>query len=144
MTILDASMIDKKPGEKPIYFELSIGNAGNMIDGHNESSSQEDHDKINVLGTCFSFFFLALCIIYIFYVHCNVIIESVISESWQSTTAAIKPISNDKVYYYLPLREDKPCLHVKSIWPDYRRRMYNSNIINKISDKLVRNVVLIQ
>ncbi|XP_022168096.1 otoferlin-like isoform X2 [Myzus persicae] len=111
MTILDASMIDKKLGEKPIFFELSIGNAGNMIDGHNESSSQEDHDKVNVL-------------------------ESVISESWQSTTAAIKPISNDKVYYYLPLREDKPCLHVKSIWPDYRRRMYNSNIINKISDKL--------
>lgn len=50
MTILDASMIDKKLGEKPIFFELSIGNAGNMIDGHNESNSQEDHDKINVLG----------------------------------------------------------------------------------------------
>jgi len=50
MTILDASMIDKKLGEKPIFFELSIGNAGNMIDGHNESSSQEDHDKVNVLG----------------------------------------------------------------------------------------------
>lgn len=43
-------MIDKKLGEKPIFFELSIGNAGNMIDGHNESSSQEDHDKINLLG----------------------------------------------------------------------------------------------
>lgn len=53
MTILDASMIDKKLGEKPIFFELSIGNAGNMIDGHNESSSQEDHDKINVLGKYF-------------------------------------------------------------------------------------------
>lgn len=50
MTILDASMIDKKLGEKPIFFELSIGNAGNMIDGHNESNSQEEHDKINVLG----------------------------------------------------------------------------------------------
>jgi len=54
MTILDASMIDKKLGEKPIFFELSIGNAGNMIDGHNESSSQEDHDKVNALGK-FSF-----------------------------------------------------------------------------------------
>lgn len=43
-------MIDKKLGEKPIFFELSIGNAGNMIDGHNESSSQEDHDKSNALG----------------------------------------------------------------------------------------------
>lgn len=139
MTILDASMIDKKLGEKPIFFELSIGNAGNMIDGHNESSSQEDHDKINVLGK----FLFSLGITYTsrrkLYESHN-ILESVISESWQSTTAAIKPISNDKVYYYLPLREDKPCLHVKSIWPDYRRRMYNSNIINKISDKLVWRV----
>lgn len=50
MTILDASMIDKKLGEKPIFFELSIGNAGNMIDGHNESNSQEEYDKINMLG----------------------------------------------------------------------------------------------
>lgn len=51
-------MIDKKLGEKPIFFELSIGNAGNMIDGHNESSSQEDHDKVNLLGmlTCLLFF----------------------------------------------------------------------------------------
>ncbi|XP_050539137.1 otoferlin-like isoform X2 [Daktulosphaira vitifoliae] len=111
MVILDASMIDKKLGEKSIFFELSIGNAGNMIDGHNESSFQEDYDTINLL-------------------------ESVVSESWQSTTAAIKPVSNGKTYHYLPLREDKPCLHVKSTWPDYRRRMYNSNIINKISDKL--------
>lgn len=51
MSILDASMIDKKLGEKSIFFELSIGNAGNMIDGHNESTSQEDHDRANVLGT---------------------------------------------------------------------------------------------
>lgn len=50
MAILDASMIDKKLGEKPIFFELSVGNAGNMIDGHNESSSQDDNDKINILG----------------------------------------------------------------------------------------------
>lgn len=56
MTILDASMIDKKLGEKPIFFELSIGNAGNMIDGHNESNSQEDHDRFNVLGNLFVHF----------------------------------------------------------------------------------------
>lgn len=37
-TIMDATMIDKKLGDKPIYFELSIGNAGNALDGHNESS----------------------------------------------------------------------------------------------------------
>lgn len=30
-------MIDKKLSDKSVYFELSIGNAGNSIDGHNES-----------------------------------------------------------------------------------------------------------
>jgi len=36
-TIMDATMIDKKLGDKPVYFEISIGNAGNALDGHNES-----------------------------------------------------------------------------------------------------------
>lgn len=36
-TIIEASMIEKKLGDKPVYFEISIGNAGNAIDGHNES-----------------------------------------------------------------------------------------------------------
>lgn len=36
-TIMDATMIDKKLGDKPVYFEVSIGNAGNALDGHNES-----------------------------------------------------------------------------------------------------------
>lgn len=35
-TIMDATMIDKKLGDKPMYFEISIGNAGNALDGHNE------------------------------------------------------------------------------------------------------------
>lgn len=36
-TIMDSTMIDKKLGDKPMYFEISIGNAGNALDGHNES-----------------------------------------------------------------------------------------------------------
>lgn len=70
MTILDASMIDKKLGEKPIFFELSIGNAGNMIDGHNESNYQEDHEKTNMLGklSLFNkrFIIIINCLKYIF------------------------------------------------------------------------------
>lgn len=48
-TILDASMIDKKLGDKPVYFEISMGNAGNAIDGHNESSKDcydSDSDEL--------------------------------------------------------------------------------------------------
>lgn len=47
-TIIDATMIDKKLGDKPLYFEISIGNAGNSLDGHNETSkdfSESDSDE---------------------------------------------------------------------------------------------------
>lgn len=48
-TIIDASMIEKKLGDKPVYFEISIGNAGNAIDGHNESAKEvldSDSDEL--------------------------------------------------------------------------------------------------
>jgi hypothetical protein len=49
-TILDASMIDKKLGDKPVYFEISIGNAGNAIDGHNESAKEHYDSDSDELG----------------------------------------------------------------------------------------------
>ncbi|XP_054274223.1 otoferlin-like [Macrosteles quadrilineatus] len=121
-TILDASMIDKKLGDKPIFFELSIGNAGNTLDGHNETTQEpSDSDSDDNLEVVTS--------------------ESI---SWQSTTHPIKPMTHDRVYYFLPYWDDKPCMHVRSLWPDYRRRMYNSNIINKIVDKLEEGLAEVQ
>ncbi|KAJ8935193.1 hypothetical protein NQ314_012950, partial [Rhamnusium bicolor] len=58
------------------------------------------------------------------------------SASWQSTTTPTKPMTHDKIYYFLPYWDNKPCMHIRSVWPDYRRRMYNSNIIAKIAEKL--------
>lgn len=47
-TIMDATMIDKKLGDKPMYFEISIGNAGNALDGHNESFKVRDlHNRLS-------------------------------------------------------------------------------------------------
>lgn len=43
-------MIDKKLGEKPVYFEISIGNAGNAIDGHNESKKDMGDSDSDELG----------------------------------------------------------------------------------------------
>ncbi|XP_076646228.1 otoferlin isoform X2 [Halictus rubicundus] len=117
-TIMDATMIDRKIGDKPMYFEVSIGNAGNSLDGHNESSKMyEMGPKSGTSGD-------------------QEELMEVLSGSWQSTTPSSKPMTHDKIYYFIPYWDDKPCLHVRSIWPDYRRRMYNSNIINKITDKL--------
>ena len=40
--IMDASMIDRKTAGKDLFFELSIGNAGNTLDGHNVSQYAEN------------------------------------------------------------------------------------------------------
>jgi len=36
-TFLEASMIDKKSADRPISFEISMGNYGNVVDGRNQS-----------------------------------------------------------------------------------------------------------
>lgn len=69
-------------------------------------------------------------------------LQEVLSGSWQSSTALAKPMTHDKIYYFLPYWDDKPCLHVRSVWPDYRRRMYTSNMLSKIVDKFVSYSIL--
>ncbi|KAL0125714.1 hypothetical protein PUN28_004639 [Cardiocondyla obscurior] len=125
-TIMDATMIDKKISDKPMYFEISIGNAGNALDGHNESFKM--YDRGSKGGTSGD----------------EEDLQEILTGSWQSTTPASKPMTHDKIYYFLPYWDDKPCLHVRSIWPDYRRRMYNSNIIGKIVDKLEEGLSEVQ
>lgn len=104
-------MLDKKLSEKPVYFELSIGNAGNSLDGHNESNCNNLNDDDEL--------------------------ETVDTTSYSSTTSSCKPISHDKSHFYLPYWDYKPCMDVRCYFPDLRRRMYNSNMISKISDKMV-------
>ncbi|XP_059174098.1 otoferlin-like isoform X2 [Physella acuta] len=120
---LEAAMIDKKVGDRPIHFEMSIGNAGNVMDGYNppcrhsrddssdetdQGSDQED-DRLTASHD---------------------------APQWVSTTVPVKPVSRDKCYYHLPYYEDKPCVYLTEHFEDHRRRMYNSNIIEKICEKL--------
>ncbi|XP_057656510.1 otoferlin-like isoform X1 [Diorhabda carinulata] len=108
-TILDASILEKKLGDKAVHFEISVGNAGNSMDGHNQSTREHydsDNEELEVVTTE--------------------------SASWQSTTTPTKPMTHDKAFYFLPYWDNKPCMHIRSVWPDHRRRMYNSNIITKL------------
>ncbi|XP_017311712.1 otoferlin isoform X2 [Ictalurus punctatus] len=125
-SFLEATMIDRKIGDKPINFEVTIGNYGNQIDGvskpvikkkkgkgqgedeeseliHNSSDeeAEEDGDLASV-----------------------------------SSTPPMKPMVTDSNYFHLPYFEKKPCIYIKSWWQDHRRRFYNSNIMDKIADKL--------
>ena len=57
--------------------------------------------------------------------------------TWHSTTPTVKPVSNDRQYYFLPYWDEKPTMWIRATFPDHRRRLYNSNVIGKPADKLV-------
>jgi hypothetical protein len=63
-------------------------------------------------------------------------IEAIDVSSFCSTTSACKPITHDKQHYFLPYWDYKPCMDVRCIFPDHRRRMYNSNMLSKMSEKI--------
>ncbi|XP_021379810.1 otoferlin-like isoform X8 [Mizuhopecten yessoensis] len=121
---LEASMIDKKVGDKPVRFEISIANAGNTLDGYNpptkkkqdSSSEEEDSEEEGEDGPMEKL--------------------STDSPKWQSHTPPLRPVTRDRCYYHLPFYDDKPCVYIKEVFEDHRRRMYNTNIINKIVEKL--------
>ncbi|XP_062296579.1 otoferlin-like [Scomber scombrus] len=125
-SFLEATMVDRKIGDKPINFEVTIGYYGNEIDGiakpqrkgkrgggdgdeeeteliHNSSDEEMDDDGD---------------------------LTSV------ATTPPMKPVITDRNYFHLPYFERKPCIYIKSWWQDQRRRLYNANIIDNIADKL--------
>ncbi|KAK5857908.1 hypothetical protein PBY51_011117 [Eleginops maclovinus] len=125
-SFLEATMIDRKIGDKPINFEVTIGYYGNEIDGmakpkmkgkkgggdgeeeeteliHNSSDEEMDDDR---------------------------------DLSSVATTPPMKPVITDRNYFHLPYFERKPCIYIKSWWQDQRRRLYNANIIDNVADKL--------
>ena len=56
----------------------------------------------------------------------------------QSLTPPFKPTSSDRQYYYITFEDTKPCMHIKFPYQDHRRRLYLSNMLYKIMERLVR------
>ncbi|XP_006835281.1 PREDICTED: otoferlin isoform X3 [Chrysochloris asiatica] len=122
---LEASMVDRKNGDKSVTFEVTIGNYGNEVDGLSrpqrtrprkepgdeeevdliQNSSDDEGDEGGDLASV-------------------------------SSTPPMRPQITDRNYFYLPYLERKPCIYIKSWWPDQRRRLYNANIMDHIADKL--------
>ncbi|MCJ8736710.1 hypothetical protein PDJAM_G00015680 [Pangasius djambal] len=121
---LEATMIDRKIGDKPINFEVTIGNYGSDVDiptkPITKKSKKGEGDEESELIQASS--------------------DEEVADDGElasvSTTPPMKPVITDRNYFHLPYFERKPCIYIKSWWQDQRRRLYNANIIDHIADKL--------
>ncbi|XP_035279805.1 otoferlin isoform X6 [Anguilla anguilla] len=125
---LEATMIDRKIGDKPINFEVTIGNYGNQIDGVSKPASSKKKKKDGGESEEEE----------------SELIQNSSDEEADddgdlmsvSSTPPMKPVITDRNYFHLPYFEKKPCIYIKSWWQDQRRRLYNANIMDKMADKL--------
>ena len=60
----------------------------------------------------------------------------------RSATIPMKANTLDKKYWFVEWEDVKPCLHIKFLHEDQTRRLYLSNKVQKIYDKLVMLVLI--
>ncbi|KAM4686337.1 fer-1-like protein 6 [Amazona ochrocephala] len=124
-TFFEATMIDRKLGDKPITFEVSVGNFGNITDGVSAGAGGKKKTRDGEAE------------------------ESLLHEGEDeishdlgvpliSTTPPEKPLitTGNRNYQYLPYNERKPCISVKSYWGNQTFRLYSSNTLEKMADHL--------
>ncbi|XP_015435492.1 PREDICTED: otoferlin-like [Dufourea novaeangliae] len=112
--LYDVSMIDRRKfWTKSISFEVSLGNAGNRQFPYSQCFEDNNNDG-------------------------NRMPER--RPDFESGTVPRLTGSLDGKYNYLPLGSRKPCMYVKSWWPNLEWRMLNSNRLGRIADFLERKL----
>ncbi|KAM3922750.1 fer-1-like protein 4 [Leptodactylus fuscus] len=135
-TLFEVTMIDQSIGNKPVKFEMSIGNYGKVVEIITKASKKKGdgvpEERQGLLDAS-----------------SEDELEADMEEdpsdtehSSKSVTPARKPerTEPDNSYYYIPLGNDRPCLYVWSHWEDHSWRLFNSNWIVKIAQRLERGL----
>ncbi|XP_019731208.1 fer-1-like protein 6 [Hippocampus comes] len=128
--LFEATMIDRKIGDKPVTFEFSLGNCGNVQEPTGQPGlstpspalsrrrqAQDFSDRTSASSPLLPR-------------------ESQDpSRTSKSTTRPQKPllVEGNRYYMYLPLEKQKPCINVLSQWEDRTYRLYNSNMLENIA-----------
>ncbi|XP_047192999.1 fer-1-like protein 6 isoform X1 [Scophthalmus maximus] len=137
--LFEATMIDRKIGDRPITFEFSVGNYGNTLETTGQppaSTSPTVPRRRKMLDVSDSG---------------DAAGSSPLSSSpsspllpreyqdialtSRSTTPPERPliIEGNRHYMYLPLEKQKPCINVLSHWENRTYRLYNSNMLDNIA-----------
>uniref|UniRef100_A0A3P8P1I4 C2 domain-containing protein n=1 Tax=Astatotilapia calliptera TaxID=8154 RepID=A0A3P8P1I4_ASTCA len=149
--LFEATMIDRKIGDRPISFEFSLGNYGNTLESAPQPTISftspavprrmprvlDFPDTSDVFGS----FSLSTSP--------NSPTSPLLPRETQdaamtskSTTSPEKPIivEGNRYYMYLPLEKQKPCINVLSHWEERTYRMHNSNMLDNIAVLLEEGV----
>ncbi|XP_056286997.1 fer-1-like protein 6 isoform X2 [Pseudoliparis swirei] len=140
--VFEASMIDRKIGDKPISFEFSMGNWGNVLEPPEKPSmpitspaprrrrALEVPDGGDIPGSS------------ILSTSPSTSLSPLLPReppdtpsTSKSTTPPQKPliVDGNKHYMYLPLEKQKPCISVLSQWENRTYRLHTSNILDNMA-----------
>ncbi|XP_067402968.1 fer-1-like protein 4 [Emydura macquarii macquarii] len=127
----EVTMMDPSIGSKPVSFEISIGNYGKAEevvtkapkkaekgDGPEEKQSLLDpssDDELDIEAMAPS---------------------TTLQNKSMTASQRPEPTEYDSSYSCLSLLHEKPCVYVWSYWEDHTWRLYNSNWIVKIAERL--------
>uniref|UniRef100_A0A4W6G201 Fer-1 like family member 6 n=1 Tax=Lates calcarifer TaxID=8187 RepID=A0A4W6G201_LATCA len=120
--LFEATMIDRKIGDRPISIEFSLGERGLDVPDTSDSfggpslSTSPSSPSSPLLPRASQD-------------------TASTSASNKSTTPPQKPLitEGNRHYMYLPLENQKPCINVLSQWEDRTYRLYNSNMLENIA-----------
>uniref|UniRef100_A0A669EU56 Fer-1 like family member 6 n=1 Tax=Oreochromis niloticus TaxID=8128 RepID=A0A669EU56_ORENI len=120
--LFEATMIDRKIGDRPISFEFSLGKWIDVFGSFSLSTSPNSPTSPLLPRE-----------------------TQDTAMTSKSTTPPEKPIivEGNRYYMYLPLEKQKPCINVMSHWEDRTYRMHNSNILENIAVLLVLHSIYI-
>ncbi|XP_078391487.1 fer-1-like protein 4 isoform X2 [Cetorhinus maximus] len=125
----EATMVDPSIGSRPLTFEVSIGNYGKLVEivtkKKKEGKVEENEEKKSLLDTRDSEDELENA-------------ETNLPPTQNSITPPTKAESTefDRSYCCIPFLYEKPCVYIWSSWEDYSWRLFNSNLLAKIAERL--------
>ncbi|XP_041856982.1 fer-1-like protein 6 isoform X2 [Melanotaenia boesemani] len=139
--LFEATVIDRKIGDKPISFEFSLGNYGNVLESAVQPSVSTSvvarrRRALEVPESTDAFSTSPLSSSSTSPASPLLPREAVdTSVGSKSTTPPEKPVivEGNRHYMYLPLEKQKPCVSVLSYWEDRTYRLSTSNMLENMA-----------